>query len=140
MDTKEKVEKLRKEICDHYEKIDECSKKISELCLKDAGDFTGQYVVITTMENFVYMRVDQQDFAPQTTNLVFYGPAIILDEDPFDEDFCDEDLSSVRLEDRHTQYICVSYVREGELHKITKERFDSVFQLAINAIRKNMSD
>lgn len=139
MGNKEKIEELQAEIGKHYKKIDEYSSKISELYLKDAGDFTGQYVVITTPEDFVYMRVDQQDFAPQTTNLVFYGPAIILDEDPFDEDFCDEDLSSVRLEDRHTQYIYVSYVRDGELHKITKERFESVFQLAIDAMKKNMS-
>ena len=141
MTTEELKRKLRDEISEREREIDNLREQLSEIYMKEAGDFSNSYVkYIDDGGKYHFMRVDYQDVAYPSACLILGGSILRLDADPLDEDFTAYDIDNVSYENYAEVHVMPIVFKENGVAKvtrITKEDYETAVERCLGSIREN---
>ena len=134
---------LKKKINELNKQIDECKEKIDQAFIRDGADFLGGYIMFHdgNNDNYVFMRVEEQDIAGNYSQIVLRGPAYTLDVNPLNENFEAGDISEAYYDEYYELAIGPAWLNDTSythIEKITKDDFKNALGIYMKELRQKL--
>lgn len=136
MKLKVRINKLRKE-------IDECKEKIDQAFIRDGADFLNAYVMFHdgNNDNYIFMRVEEQDIAGNYAQIVLRGPSFTLDVNPLSDNFEAGDVSEAAYDEYGELAIGPAWLSDTSythIEKISADDFKNAVGIYIKEMRQKL--